>query len=303
MKKLSTLFFATVFSFVAYAQIPNPGFENWTSHTGYNTPDGWGNLDSAGSMAMLITCAEGTPGYGGSSHMIQLTTKSLTFGTTTIAIPGIAVSGQLAVSGTSFAIQSGFPMSTRPQSLTGEWQYLPSGTDQGNIMVLLTKWDVALSKRDTVAFTNELLSGSVTTMAPFSFDLSYLTTDVPDTGVILLASGMAMGGTDGSYLYADDLAFAGTANSVATINNIADQISISPNPAKTSANISYNSKSSGTVKLSIADVTGKMVKELTFNKNSGANNFKVDVNDMAPGMYFVKVIDGQGVGVKKLIVE
>src|SRR4051812_41053715 len=104
MKKLSTLLIALTLCGAAGAQtvVPNGGFENWTAKTGYDDPDGWSTLDSAGASFMLITCTKGTPGYGGSAHLIQLTTKSVTFGPTIIAIPGIAVSGKISVAGTSF---------------------------------------------------------------------------------------------------------------------------------------------------------------------------------------------------------
>ena len=303
MKKLSTLFFAIIIGSVAYAQIPNAGFEAWTTYTvtagSYDGPNGWANLDSALAQFATYTTEKGTPGFAGASYL-KLTSKSVPL---VGVLPGIAVSGKASVSGTTFTVQSGFAISTRPQMLIGEWQYAPSGTDQGSILVVLTKWNTALSKRDTISLTNQLLSGSVTTWTAFSISLTYLHGSAPDSGYIQLASG-AVSGTAGSYLYVDTLAFTGTvANGVVTVNNTSTTISLFPNPATGYTNVSYHSNTSGAVKISIDDINGKTIKEMDFKKARGGNDFPIDVSSFAGGIYFVKIMDDQGVAVRKLIVE
>ena len=74
-KILITLFLA-IFSLTnLMAQIPNPGFENWTG----NEPEGWDNLNSLTSTIFIYTCQKGTPGNPGSSY-IKLTTKTTPLG-------------------------------------------------------------------------------------------------------------------------------------------------------------------------------------------------------------------------------
>ena len=303
MKKLSTLFFAIIIGSAAYAQIPNAGFEAWTTYTvtagSYDGPNGWANLDSALAQFATYTTEKGTPGFAGASY-IKLTSKSIPI---VGVVPGIAVSGKASISGTTLAIESGFAISTRPQSLTGEWQYTHPSTDSGSILVVFTKWNTALSKRDTISLTNKLLSGSVTSWTAFSIPLTYQHGSAPDSGYIQLSSG-AVGGTAGCTLYVDTLAFTGTVpNGVVTVNNTATNISLFPNPATGYTNVSYRSNTSGSVKLSIADINGRIVKENDFKKVNGENSFLIDVTQMVNGIYFVKIIDDQGVAVRKLIVE
>lgn len=310
MKKLSTLLIALSLGYVANAQIPNAGFENWTAHTAssgnYDTPDDWGNADTLGTITLAgvgYTCEKGTPGAVGSSY-IKLTSKASSVSAIGV-VPGIAVSGKISFSMTGTpSISSGFPITTRPANLTGQWQYTPGAGDQGSISVLLTKRNVAASKTDTISYTEYQLAGTVSSWTAFSIPLTYQHGDAPDSGRILLLSGKISGGTAGSTLSVDDLAFTGSVpNGVVNVNNITPSIEIYPNPATGYANISYESVTAGNVHISVTNLSGSTVTEVDFKKSRGANTFPIDISKIASGIYFVKMSDENGVAVKKLFVE
>jgi hypothetical protein len=290
MKKLFTFFAAAFISSAAFAQIPNGGFETWMAMTGYDMPTGWDQLNAM----------KGTSAPVGTYYM-QLVSKTVTgMG----VMPGIACSGLLDMSSmTNIKPKSGYPSTVRPVSLTGSWQYMAYGADQGHISVLLSKWNIAMNKRDTISYTNHMLSGMAMSWATFTIPLIYMTGAVPDSALILLS---ASGATpvNNSYLYVDNLAFTGTVpTGVITIQNAPATTSIFPNPALNSATVVYTSSTSNEVNISVADINGRTVLGMNDNAIKGENKFIINTSGLSKGMYLVRISNGQDTQVKKLIIE
>jgi hypothetical protein len=300
MKKLITLCSAIIMSSSLFAQVPNAGFETWTTVSGYDVPTGWDQLNAMTSSMATYTCMKGTPGTVGASYL-KLVSKTVTgMG----VMPGISCSGVLDQSVmTNIVPKYGVPSTVRPVSLTGSWQYMAYGADQGHISVLLSKWNIAMSKRDTVSYTNYMLPGMAMSWATFTIPLTYMTGATPDSAIILLS---ASGSTpvNNSYLYVDNLAFTGTVpTSVANVANTQSLISVFPNPASGRATISYSSASGKDIKILINDMSGRSMLTLNQSVAAGENNFPINLSGFAKGFYFVKIVDGQNTHVQKLIVE
>ncbi len=307
MKKIFTLFALTFLTGSAFAQIPNPGFETWTTAgTGsYDNPTSWGNanptIDGFGSTA--YTCEKGTATPPAGLAFVKLTSKSVL----TVVAPGVAVTGSVnvVVSPFSVSVSGGFPLTTRPANLTGQWQHMPTGADHGRIWVFLTKYNTATSHRDTIAKVDTTLTGMAMSWAPFTLPLKYLSGSAPDSGIVVLSSSANLSAPiAGSYLYADDLAFTGTVlgglTSVVVANTSA---TIFPNPASGSAGIYYHGTSSKEITINVTDLNGKVVKTMNPRPVLGENNFGLDLKGMAQGVYLVQIIDEAGVVTKKLMVE
>lgn len=116
MKK--TLSFIVLFLLVinsAYSQIPNGGFENWTSMTTYDLPDGWATLNNKTAVQTMFTATKATPGNPGSSYM-KLTSKTINGS----VVPGIAVCGKMDTP--TMQPKSGFAYNMGPANFTGKWQ-------------------------------------------------------------------------------------------------------------------------------------------------------------------------------------
>src|SRR5213595_686522 len=114
MKKLLLLIIAVVsYSFSAFAQIPNSGFENWTN----NDPDNWSTANPYTSISGVYTCTKGTPGNPGTGYLKLVTKNVPLLGRN---IPGAAFSGQITVNLAAGTVtpKSGFPFTQRPQALT-----------------------------------------------------------------------------------------------------------------------------------------------------------------------------------------
>lgn len=311
MKKIFTLFSALFVSAAAFAQIPNASFETWTtSGTGsYDTAAGWSSANSTIDALLpgTYTCEKGTttPVPDGVAY-IKLTSKTIP-PTTTVA-PGIAVTGSLSVDivGGSYSVTGGFPYATRSASLTGKWQHMGgSGSDHGRILVFLSKWNTTTLSRDTVATADTTLTGMAMSWADFTIPLKYKSSSLsPDTGLIVLLSSSTPVPVAGSYLWVDKLAFAGTVpTAVMTLAAQNAATTVYPNPATGNVNVYYHATTGKDVAVSLADVTGKVLKTLSFRAVAGENSFNIDLKGVAQGMYFIQLADGNGVTQKKLVVE
>lgn len=187
---------STVLS-AANAQLDNAGFEN-TSVIGEDTiPDHWSV----------------TSGFGGGA------VQDANTGDWSLGVwhwywygPGIAANGSSADDG-----HEGTPYTGTPVALNGSYKRYTdaleesqSDNDSGQVTVLLTRWNAALSQRDTVALGIRAF-GEQPAWTPFTIGLDYLLTGEPDTIVVRALSGIDCfcgGQTSGNccYLYLDDLA-------------------------------------------------------------------------------------------------
>ncbi len=301
MKKLLLLNALILAATTGFAQIPNGGFETWNTVSSYTVPDQWDNLNLMTSSMSTYTCMKGSTSAPAGSSYLQLVSK--TTGSMGV-MPGIVTCGMLEQSNMSNIVaKSGFAFTQRPQNLTGSWQYMAYGSDQGYISVLLTKWNMSTSMRDTVAYTRQNLSGMVMSWATFSITLSYMSTSVPDSCILVLsASGTTP--VNNSYLYADNLAFAGSVPSgVANISNNSSDILVYPNPANSTTTISYNGHSERDITISVNDISGREITSMTPKATIGENKFPINVSGFAKGIYFIRVSDDQSNTVQKLVVE
>lgn len=283
-----------------FAQLPNGGFETWTTTSGYDLPTGWDQLNAMTSSMSAFTCMKGTPGNPGTSY-IKLVSK--TVGSMGV-MPGISCSGMLDQSVmTNIVPKSGFANTTRPASLTGSWQYMAYGSDQGHISILLTKWNISMAKRDTVAYTNKVLSGMAMSWATFTIPVTYMTGAVPDSAIILLsASGTTP--VNNSYLYVDNLAFSGAIPAgIVYVDNNTSIATIYPNPANGATTISYYSISEKEISIFVSDLNGRTLLSSTPKVVAGLNKLPVNISGFAKGIYFIRIVDGNNTPVQKLIVE
>lgn len=99
----------------------------------------------------------------------------------------------------------------------------------------------------------------------------------------------------------------GTASKIAGADNIAtdfsSRFSVYPNPARNFANLAFNAEVAGNARISVINQTGSEVIRKTIPVNEGANTSKVDVANLANGVYFVKIQTGSLVQMAKLVIE
>jgi hypothetical protein len=275
----------------AFAQIPNNGFENWTSMGSYNNPDNWDQLNAMTSSMSVYTCTKGTPGSPGASYL-KLVSKNVTgMG----VMPGIATTGMINMG--NMSVTGGFAFTQRPQSLTGSRQYMASGSDAGFMAVYLTKWNSSMGMRDTVAMAMQNLSGMGMSWASFTINLMYMSGGNPDTAQIILSSS-GMTPVANSYLYVDNLALTGNVAGIKE-NKLTADVKLFPNPTSDKLNITLSNSKITKGQLEIFDISGNKVKSL--NEVDFSSGYTMEISDLAKGQYIVKLITSEGVISRKFL--
>ena len=85
--------------------------------------------------------------------------------------------------------------------------------------------------------------------------------------------------------------------------NISNNINIYPNPAANEFHFVVNTLTSGKCRITLNDIAGRTVKEITFEKGQVLADRSVDLSDLSNGMYIVRFELPEGVAEKKLIKE
>jgi hypothetical protein len=306
MKKIIiTVIVALGMSVEANAQIPNAGFENWTTVGSYEIPDSWGNMNHTTASYSVFTATKATPGSPGTSYL-KLTSKT----TGSFVSKGIAVSGKLDT--LTMLPKSGVAFTQRPATFTGKWQHMIYGSSQGSVKVLTTRWNANTNMRDTVAHAEQALAGMAMSWANFSMNLNYMDSlNYPDSCIIVLeASGSNP--TNNDYLWVDNLAFTGTVavvvHTVSTVGvkevqGASGSFSLFPNPVNEVLQIKLPITQAQSVTIQMLDITGKVLYSKTKDAVSGDSTEKIDVKNFPKGTYFVK-IHGKNVSeTKKIVIE
>ena len=294
-KAILSIISVVALSASALAQIPNAGFESFTTVGSYEVPNGWGTMNNTTATFSVYTATKGTPGSPGASYL-KLTSKTVSAS----VVNGIAVSGVL--DSITMKPKSGFPCTLQPVSFTGKWQHMIYGTSQGSVKAVLTKWNVGLSKRDTVAIAAQTLAGMAMSWANFSINFTYLSSVVPDSCIIeLRASGSAP--TVNDYLWVDNLAFSGSVTGIENHESFVTNMIVYPNPSSENVNFKFNIKTAQQVNIEITDINGKLIRSTNFGKIQGETNQNMNISGIAKGTYFVKIKGEDATETRKLVIE
>jgi hypothetical protein len=276
-----------------FAQIPNNGFENWTSMGSYSNPDGWATMNDMTAMSSVYTATKGTPGNVGASYL-KLTSKTVGGS----VVNGIAVSGTLNTM--TMQPTAGFPYTGQPVSLTGKWQYMASSA--GSVSITLSKWNTTTNQRDIVATGSQTLSGMAMSWASFTINLNYMMSMAPDSCMIVLkASGNTP--TNNDYLWVDNLAFSGSVAGLNENNSPIQALSIYPNPIQDKINVSFNIQNEKTVTLKVTDIDGELIHTQNFEQISGSVNQSIDATKFPKGVYFVTISNESISETRKIVIQ
>ncbi|MEO6902291.1 MAG: T9SS type A sorting domain-containing protein [Bacteroidia bacterium] len=296
MKKiLLTILIGMVISTSLKAQIPNSGFENWTSKGSYSNPNFWSTMNDATAWSKTYTATQETPGNPGSSYL-----KLVSDSVGNKVVNGIAVSGKIDT--TTLEPISGFPFNGRPKSLTGKYQHMIFGNSQGCVCVILTKWNTTTKKREVIAEVNDTLVDMDMSWTNFSTDLIYKSKNTPDSCIIVLKSS-GINPTKYDYLSVDDLAFAGTVSGINSVGKYVSTISTYPNPARNLIVVESTIPKWSPVVIQLLDLSGRVIKEIDAGEMKGVYKTVINTDDVLRGTYFIKVVTRDVVEVKKVIFQ
>lgn len=253
----------------AFAQVPNGGFEDWTSAGDFNDPDGWVTFNSITFMlGGVLCCEEGTPAPQGDTY-VHLTTRF---------VDGAGVIPGLMYTGASADAPQGFPHAERSSTLTGQWMFDILGDDMGVITVTLTRWNPETQQRDDVGSGAAMAMGAQGTWAPFSMDIEYTSALDPDTATIYMISS-TNASSAGSTLSVDDLAF-GASTGVQAAERA--HFSLAPSPA---TDVLRVTSTEGIAGVSVMDLSGREVRTIATNGLPAV----LDVAALPAGTYVARV--------------
>lgn len=281
MMKTVTILCATFLSALAQAQIPNAGFENWTTEskgslifhelTGWYTPNIGNVFNNEPEMATQTTDA-----YNGQSAL-KLSNLPNRYNMAASAFPMVEVSKD--------EFTDRFPVSGKITSLKGFYKYdFAAPHDSCSISVLLYRNGLNIGYGEFIGATK------ANNYTPFTATVQYFQDSMPDSASInIYASRDDF--HEGSVLYVD--AFSFTTEATGTNEEIKPRVTaaIYPNPVYGNAAVEFELMKAGTTSVEIYNVLGVLVYVLASNGQFSAGKHRLDWNtsNFPEGMYFVKV--------------
>lgn len=253
----------------AVAQIPNGGFEDWTTVSTYQEPNGWITFNGLATIGGGDpTTEQGTPGAVG-SYFAKVTTRNTAFG----MIQGVLITGDVSTGSTGFAYAS------RPAAFTGQWQYGIQPQDTGMVAVYFSKWNTTTQHSDSIGAGVALVLGSLSGWNAMNIPITYFSSATPDTAYIGVFSSMNSP-VEGSFIQLDDLGFGAASGIEET--KAAAAIRVFPSPATTVLNVVSDKQIE---EVDLLDMTGRIV----LKHNASAKAATVDLDDLNTGRYLVQL--------------
>ncbi len=269
----------------AQTPMPNGGFETWTDTV---TCDTWSSNNLNLGLFAFNFVKQTTDKHSGTYAASIQTMNALIQ-----VMPGVITLGTYnLLTGPA----GGYPITGKPTAVNGFYKYNSVNGDTMAILVVMTKWNIGTSTRDTLSVASYAVASSVAAYTAFSIPLSYNPpAGMPDTVNILGFSSAGSAPQEGSTLFLDDLAFAysGAGISEITENNFA----VFPNPASNQLTISLNNGLENTIQ--IVSTLGKVV----FVKTSTSQFELIDISSLSEGLYYVKISNIKGSVVSKAIIS
>lgn len=81
------------------------------------------------------------------------------------------------------------------------------------------------------------------------------------------------------------------------------EMKVFPNPAVDMALVMLDTDEGLNIRLSLHTLNGQIVRSENYMLSTGRNNLPIALNNLAPGMYFIRVTSGKGSAVKKLLIQ
>lgn len=279
MKNISLIFLLTVFSGVLISQdYENP--VNWYTSNSFSL------YNSAG-----LTVFKSADAYEGNYAARVESKYAALLGR---AIAGVMTTGILK---DGVHVSGGQLFTSRPQKLTGYYKYSTQLSDMASLEVLLTTWNTATHKRDTVTY-DKVLMPPVMEYTLFEIPLTYKNTAYPDTQLIVISSNAnRFSPIQGSVLVIDNVSFSDE-NNTALVNehHVSRKINVYPNPTNNHLNITVAESSD----IQICNIDGSVIFQLLLQ----ANEIHVlDVNGFRPGVYLIKADNDKYSTIQKVIIN
>ncbi|MBS1636177.1 MAG: T9SS type A sorting domain-containing protein [Bacteroidetes bacterium] len=292
MKKL-ILLAAGFIAFHAEAQIPNGGFESWTTTGSYMDPQGYLTPNAyATSFYPVTRSIDHYPTYMG-SYSVRLENN--------IALsPNVNGLG-LILQNRSNNIMNGpgasFPVSGHPTSITGYYKFAPQNGDTMRVLAMLYKNG---SQVATAMFSSTVAVANWT-----SFSAPFPSYTAADSCAILIAAYNCDGPPPAyvphgnSVLYVDNLNFDVLLTSVFEQSAEAASFKLHPNPASDLVTLDVAKTYKTNVAFNIYNAFGRLVGSGLIQ----GNQQQINTADLTNGVYTLEIRSEEGIEQQKFIVQ
>lgn len=271
------------------AQIPNNGFETWTSVGNYENPTGVWLTTNSFSSTSFYPITKTTDHYP-----LNVGNYAVKISNNISLLPNLAGIGILQ---TNTSLGSGkpmFPITGHPNSLRGYYKFNQQNNDTMRIVI-------ALYKNGSVVSSGIMdVNTSISNWTSFNIPLSAYAT--ADSGFILMASYIAEPPPTmphgNSELYVDNLSFDNLIVSIDD-NNKRLNCLIYPNPASDFIIVETPNSDCNEYIINIYNILGKLI----LSKKMSQNQQKLHIGDLDSGIYSIEVKSKEETKKQKLIIN
>ena len=302
--------------------IPDGHFENWTTE---EAEDGstydelgnpfWTSLNQLASLpASMFTGPvtmfkeTGRSGQEG-DYAPRLVANEMLYGDSgMIFLPGVI--GTLDVVFDKLTARTGRAFTSRPKAIKGYMKYFPVDGDSASIYVGLTRYNEAAGMRQTIGIVDQIYKDTISEWTEFNLPIQYNDDEVnPDTVMVFFVSSadydrkferlMHCKGSLGSTLLVDDVEFVYEGGepgpSTNNENTVLAASKLYPNP---SFNGIFNLNVQEACSMEVFAISGQAVMQQNLMT---AGTYTVDLSRFAPGVYYIRLTNGDGAAVLKAI--
>lgn len=106
----------------------------------------------------------------------------------------------------------------------------------------------------------------------------------------------------GNSIWLDNINMFNTNVGVATVDKVASEFGLFPNPANNEVNLTISTPNAQSADVKIINALGQVVIAKNVSLNVGYNNIQIDTKELASGIYYVSFDSGNGISTKKLTI-
>lgn len=275
----------------AHAQIPNSGFENWTTVGSYENPTEWNNCNSSatGTLFPVTKSSDHYPLSVG-SYSIRMENKT--------PLTGCSSYGFAQTSNNNYPCKPAFGITGHPNNFCGYYKSFPQNNDTIQIALMLFK------NGEWVAGAELITTTTISNWTSFNIPISTYT--LADSATIVLAAfyndttcGFPYGPFGNSILYVDNLSFDNLITALPEHRSMNNMFSLYPNPASDIINLNIDNVNNTNLTVNIYNVVGTLIKTEMLKQN----NPKMNIGDLSNGIYFIEVKNTEWSEKQKIFIQ
>jgi hypothetical protein len=282
MKKIFTFILPVFITGFIFAQIPNAGFETWSG----SDPSNW--QTSNNNSASVINVTQVSPGHSGTNamKMAAWTYQGFVFS----AVATCPATG-------NFFIYAGHPL-----SFTGWYKSNLVNGDRVTFNAVLQQNNTSIA---AAGFT---VTNTTSVFQQFTGSFTYSGSQNSDSAAIAIGLFTSSGGASGlnaaSYIIIDDLQFSATPAGIHELSAEKEDLLTVAMDLSGDVRVIYSVTGRNKTKLSLYDITGKMIKVLV-DEEQGKGTYRtfVSTEDLTKGLYFIRLESGEYCTARKVLVN